>query len=102
MIGRAELIGIASPIPSTASCAIFIGLPKPVYLVLVASALAYFIAPVIFFLNLWYCFTVIDKNDKIFYPSTFATWFGWLSCIIFALMTGVMIAARIVKIQLFG
>ncbi|MBN2426781.1 MAG: Nramp family divalent metal transporter [Deltaproteobacteria bacterium] len=84
------------------SSAIIIGLPKPVYLVLVASALAYFIAPVIFFLNLWYCFTVIDKNDKHFYPSTFATWFGWISCIVFALMTGVMIAARVFNIKLFG
>ncbi|NLC71046.1 MAG: Nramp family divalent metal transporter [Desulfuromonadaceae bacterium] len=55
------------------SCAIIIGLPRPVFLVLVASALAYFIAPVIFFLNLWYCFTVIDKNDKVFYPNTFVT-----------------------------
>ncbi|NLV24426.1 MAG: Nramp family divalent metal transporter [Deltaproteobacteria bacterium] len=85
-----------------ASSAIIIGLPRPVFLVLVASALAYFIAPVIFFLNLWYCFTVIDKNDKVFYPSTFATWFAWISCIAFALMTGVMISARIFKIQLFG
>ena len=85
-----------------ASSAIMIGLPRPVFLVLVASALAYFIAPVIYFLNLWYVFTVIDKKDKVFYPSTFATWFAWVSCIAFALMTGVMIAARVFKIQLFG
>ena len=85
-----------------ASCAIIIGVPRPVFLVLVASALAYFIAPVIFFLNLWYCFTVIDKNDKVFYPNTFVTYFAWISCIVFSLMTGVMIAARLFKIQLFG
>ncbi len=85
-----------------ASCAIIIGVPRPVFLVLVASALAYFIAPVILFLNLWYCFTVIDKNDKTFYPGTFAKYFAWISCIAFSLMTGVMIAARVFKIQLFG
>ena len=33
------------------SVAIIAGLPRPVYLVLVASALAYFVAPVIYFLN---------------------------------------------------
>ncbi len=84
------------------SSLIVIGLPKPVFLVLVASALAYFIAPVIYFLNLWYCFTVIPKEDKVFYPSTFATIFAWVSCIAFAIMTAVMIAARVFKIQLFG
>jgi len=82
------------------SCAIIVGLPKPVWLVLVASALAYFIAPVIFFLNLWYCFTVLDKNDKIYYPGTWATWFGWFSCLAFAIMTALMIAARIFKVQI--
>ncbi|NLC71490.1 MAG: Nramp family divalent metal transporter, partial [Desulfuromonadaceae bacterium] len=56
------------------SCAIIIGMPRPVFLVLVASALAYFIAPVIFFLNLWYCFTVINKKDKDYYPNVFATY----------------------------
>ncbi len=84
------------------SCAIIIGLPKPVFLVLVASALAYFIAPVIYFLNLWYCFTVIPKDDKVFYPGAFAKWFAWVSCIAFCLMTAVMICAKVFKIQLFG
>ncbi len=51
------------------SVAIISGLPRPVFLVLVASALAFFVAPVIFFLNLYYCFTVIPKDDKMFYPS---------------------------------
>ena len=83
-----------------ASSAIIIGLPKPVWLVLVASALAYFIAPVIFFLNLWYCFTVIDKTDKDYYPGVWATWFGWISCIAFTLMTGAMIAARLFKVKI--
>ena len=83
-----------------ASSAIIIGLPKPVWLVLVASALAYFIAPVIFFLNLWYCFTVIDKNHKPYYPGTWATWFGWLSCVAFTVMTALMIAARLFKVNI--
>jgi len=73
------------------SVAIIAGLPRPVYLVLVASALAYFVAPVIFYLNLYYCFTVIPKSDKTFYPSTFATWFGWLSLAVFTGMSLVLI-----------
>jgi Mn2+/Fe2+ NRAMP family transporter len=82
------------------SCAIIVGLPKPVFLVLVASALAYFVAPVIFFLNLWYCFTVIDKTDKDYYPGWWATWFGWFSCLVFAVMTALMIAARLFGVQI--
>ncbi len=84
------------------TCAIIIGLPKPVFLVLVASSLAFFIAPVIYFLNLWYCFTVIPPEDKTFYPGSFAKVFAWISFIVFSIMTGLMICAKIFKIQLFG
>ncbi len=45
-----------------AAVSIIIGVPRPVLLVLVASALAFFIAPVIFFLNLYYSLTVIPKG----------------------------------------
>jgi len=79
-----------------ASVAIIAGLPRPVYLVLIASALAYFIAPVIYFLNLYYCFTIIPKEDRYFYPSTFATWFSWLSLVVFTGMSLLLI------LQLFG
>jgi len=82
--------------------AIIIGLPRPVYLVLVASALAFFIAPVIYFLNLWYCFTVIPKDEKTFYPGTFATWFSWISMVVFTAMTAIMIADKVFKVKLFG
>ena len=78
------------------SVAIIAGLPRPVFLVLVASALAYFVAPVIFFLNLYYCFTVIPREDKIFYPSRFATWFGWISLIVFTGMSLVLIWQQLV------
>jgi Mn2+/Fe2+ NRAMP family transporter len=71
-------------------------IPAPVYLVLVASALAYFVAPVIFYLNLYYCFTVIPKADKTFYPSTFATWFGWLSFVVFTGLSLVLIWVRLI------
>ena len=76
--------------------AIIAGLPRPVFLVLVASALAYFVAPVIFFLNLYYCFTVIPKDDKVFYPSRFAKWFGWLSLAVFSGMSLVLIWQQLV------
>ena len=84
------------------TCAIIVGMPKPVFLVLVASSLAFFIAPVIYFLNLYYCFTVIPEDDKTFYPSPFAKWFSWISMIIFTGMTGLMICDKIFKIKLFG
>lgn len=84
-----------------ASVAIIAGIPRPVYLVLVASALAYFVAPVIFFLNLYYCRTVIPKDDKLFYPSTFATWFSWLSLIVFTGLSAILILQRLFGISLF-
>ena len=83
-----------------ASVAIIAGLPRPVYLVLIASALAYFVAPVIFFLNLYYCLTVIRKDDLTYYPSTFATWFGWLSLVVFTGMSLILILQRLFGIAL--
>jgi Mn2+/Fe2+ NRAMP family transporter len=70
-----------------ASVGIIYGLQSPVFLVLVASALAFFVAPVIFFLNFYYCLAVIPKHDKVFYPSTFARWFTWFSLIVFTGMS---------------
>jgi Mn2+/Fe2+ NRAMP family transporter len=84
------------------SVGIIAGLPRPVYLVLVASALAYFVAPVIFYLNLYYCFKVIPKADKTFYPSTFATWFGWLSFAVFTGLSLVLIWVRLITPMLEG
>ena len=85
-----------------AAVSIIAGLPRPVFLVLVASALAFFIAPVVFFLNLYYCVTVIPKGDETFYPSAFARWFGWMSLVVFTGLSAVLIMARIFGIQLFG
>ena len=85
-----------------ASVAIIAGVPRPVFLVLVASALAYFVAPVIFFLNLYYCLTVISKDDKTFYPSAFAKWFGWLSLVVFTGMSLILILQRLFDISLFA
>ncbi len=85
-----------------ASTAIIAGMPRPVYLVLIASALAYFVAPVIYFLNLYYCLTVIPKDDRTYYPSVFATWFGWLSLLVFTGMSVILILQRLFGISLFG
>jgi len=73
------------------SVAIIWGLPRPVFLVLVASALAAFVAPVIFFLNFWYCLTIIPREDEAFYPSAFARGFGWTSLAVFTGLTGISI-----------
>jgi hypothetical protein len=78
-----------------ASTLIVAGLQRPVFLVLVASALAAFVAPVIFFLNFYYCLVVIPREDPDFYPSTFARGFGWFSLVVFTLMTLVLIYWRI-------
>ena len=83
------------------SVAIIAGVPRPVYLVLVASALAYFVAPVIFFLNLYYCVTVIPKDNKLFHPSAFAKGFGWLSLVVFTGMSAILILQRLFGISLF-
>ncbi len=85
-----------------AAVAITAGLPRPVFLVLLASALAFFIAPVIFFLNLYYCLTVIPKSDKAFYPSRAGAWFGWGSLVVFTGLTVVLILARVFNLPLFG
>jgi Mn2+/Fe2+ NRAMP family transporter len=84
-----------------ASVAIVAGLERPVFLVLVASALAFFVAPVIFFLNFYYCLTIIPREDQAFYPSTFARWFGWTSLIVFTGMSLVLIFWRI-WVPVFG
>lgn len=85
-----------------ASVAIIAGMPKPVFLVLVASALAFFIAPVIFFLNLYYCLKVIPKEDKLFYPSAPTVWLAWLSLAVFTALSAILILARVFNIALFG
>ncbi|MCZ6752931.1 MAG: Nramp family divalent metal transporter [Acidobacteria bacterium] len=84
-----------------AAVSIIAGAPRPVWLVLVASALAFFIAPVVFFLNLYYCFTVIPKEDKRFYPSAVATWCAWGSLAVFTGLTALLILARIFRIEFF-
>ena len=86
----------------TAAVAMIVGLPRPVWLVLVASALALFIAPVVFCLNLYYCFSVIPKEDKVFYPSAFATWFSWGSLVGFTALSAILVMARIFNIEFFG
>ena len=85
-----------------AAVAIIAGVPRPVFLVLASSALAFFIAPVIFFLNLYYCLTIIPKTDRAFYPSLFVRVFSYLSLIVFTGLTVVIIMARIFNVTLFG
>lgn len=85
-----------------ASIAIIAGMSRPVWLVLVASALALFIAPVVYFLNLYYCMTVIPRADRIFYPSALVRWASWTSFVVFSALTVILIMARVFNIALFG
>lgn len=85
-----------------ASVTIIAGVQRPVWLVLVASALALFVAPVIYFLNRYYCLTVIPRTDDVFYPSPFAQWFSGLSLVVFSALTLIVIMARVFGVTLFG
>ena len=85
-----------------AAAAIIVGFPRPVLLVLIASALAFFVAPVIYFLNLYSCLTVIPKDDPDFYPSRGAVAFAAVSLVVFSGLSAILIAARVFGIQLFG
>ena len=85
-----------------ASVAIIAGVPRPVWLVLVASALALFVAPVIYFLNLYYCLTVIPRSDTVFYPSPIERRFAGLSVVVFSALTFIIIMARVFGVALFG
>ena len=76
--------------------------PRPVFLVLVASALAYFVAPVIFCLNFHYCLKAIPKDDPHFYPSPLARAFTWISIVVFTGMSAVLILGRVFDVALFG
>ena len=78
----------ATMIYSLAAAVVFVALvPRPVFLVLIASALATFVAPVIFFLNFHYCVKVIPKEDRFFYPSLFARTFTMLSIAVFSALS---------------
>ena len=85
-----------------AAVSIIIGVPRPVLLVLVASALAFFIAPVIFFLNIYYSLTVIPKGDACFYPSPWEIVLSVVSLVVFTGLSAILIAARVFGLQLFG
>ena len=85
-----------------AAVLIIAGLPRPVYLVLVSSALAFFIAPVIFFLNVYYCVTVIPKDNAAFYPSAPVRAFAWFSLVVFTALTALVIMDRVFGVTLFG
>jgi len=84
------------------SVAIVGGAPRPVFLVLVASALALFVAPVVYFLNLYYCMSVIPRGDRIFYPSPLVRWFSWISLVVFSVLTFIVVMARVFGVTLFG
>lgn len=85
-----------------AAVTIIIGVPRPVFLVLVASALAFFIAPVVFYLNLYYSLTVISKNDPHCYPSRLEIGFSVVSLVVFTGLSAILIAARVFGFQFFG
>ena len=59
-------------------------------------------APVIYFLNLYYCMTIIPKADRMFHPSRFAKGFGWFSLVVFTVLTSFAVMDRVFGVPLFG
>jgi Mn2+/Fe2+ NRAMP family transporter len=82
-----------------AAVLIIAGVEKPVWLVLIASAAAFFIAPVIFAMNLHYCTKFIPRHDKRFYPSAFGRYFGWASFCIFTGFTVLVMLANVFNVS---
>jgi len=80
--------------------AIIAGVPEPVFVVLVASALAAVIAPVIFFFNFWFCLQAIPE-DSAFYPSRWEIYFTWLSLGVFTFLVGLSLLAMFDLIHVF-
>ena len=78
----------------TTSVIIILGGPKPTVIVLAASLLAVIIAPVIFFLNIYYCFAVIPRDNREWYPSLVVTVLAWGSCIVFTGVSVILMANR--------
>ena len=82
---------------SLITAVLFVGLiNRPVFLVLLGSALALFVAPVIFFLNVYYCRAIIPKEDKVFHPSKFAMRFSWFSLAVFTVLTAIVFKVRVI------
>lgn len=67
-----------------------------------AESSEWLVLGVIFFLNIYYWLVVIPKEDRAFYPSSFARWFGWFGLIVFTAMSALLIFARVFNIPLFG
>ena len=72
------------------------------FLVLVSSAMAFVIAPIIYVLNIYYCLTVIPKDQSGFYPSRFGIWFSLLSLVVFTALVAILVAARVFGVRLLG
>lgn len=85
-----------------AAVSIIAGLPRPVYLVLIASALAFFIAPVIYFLNIYYCLRIIPREATGFFPSPVAIVVSLASLAVFSALTVVAMLELVFGIHLFS
>lgn len=76
------------------SSLIIIGIPKPVFLVLVASVLSLIIAPILYFYTYRFCVLAIPKEDKAFYPSPWRRIAIWVSIILFTAATLMVIVQK--------
>lgn len=85
-----------------AAVSIIAGLPRPVFLVLVASALAFFIAPVIYFLNIYYCLRIIPREDRGFFPSRIAIGVSLTSLAVFSALTVIALLELVFGIGVVG
>ena len=70
-----------------ASNLIIYGIERPVFLVLIASAMTLLFSPVIFYFMFKFCLDVIPKDDPVYYPNAAVRNFTWLCLFIFTAAT---------------
>jgi hypothetical protein len=79
------------------SSVIIYGFQQPVMLVLIASAMTLLFSPVIFFYVFKFCTDVIQKTDKVYYPSALVRAATWITMILFTLATGLAMWSELGK-----
>ncbi|MBA4743037.1 MAG: Nramp family divalent metal transporter [Azoarcus sp.] len=77
-----------------ASSAIIYGFERPVFLVLIASAMTLLFSPVIFYYMFKFCLNVIPKTDKIYYPGHLVRNFTWFCFVLFTAATLLVIYVK--------
>lgn len=85
-----------------ASNVIIYGFERPVFLVVLSSAMTLLFSPVIFYYMFKFCLNVIPKEDKIYYPGNLVRSFTWACFYLFTIATLWVLYLRVVQPMLGG